>query len=211
LKNVLLISFDLIRTGEAETSLSIASLLAFLKNDERYGSEFFVHHLPINLLKIANKASEIEAVLSVFDLERFDAVAISCYVWSEHLINPLTVKLREMGFRNKIILGGPQISYSDQVTEEYPDCQIFISGYAEQALLEAILHSEPISSPLLFRNNTDLSRVPSVYKTGEIPLTEGQKMVRLETKRGCPYRCSFLRSQGSEQQQGSCLSQRQDS
>ncbi|MDM8521962.1 radical SAM protein [Desulfococcaceae bacterium HSG8] len=171
--------------------MSIASLLAFLKNDERYGSDFFVHHLPLNVFKFGNSISEIESFLSVFNIEKFDAVAISCYVWSEHLINPLTAKLRETGFRNRIILGGPQISYSDHVAEEYPDCQIFISGYAEQALLDAVLYSEAINTPLVFKNNTDLNAVPSVYKTGEIPVTHGQKMVRFETKRGCPYRCSF--------------------
>ena len=191
MKNVLLISFDLIREGEPEKSLSTASLLAFLKNDERYGSEFFVHLMPINLLKFGNNAGEIGTFLSVFDLERFDTVAISCHIWSEHLINPLTAKLREMGFRNKIVLGGPQISYSDHVFEEYPDCQIFISGYAEQALLDAILYSEPTDKPLVFKNNADLNAVPSVYKMGEIPVMDGQKMVRQETKRGCPYHCSF--------------------
>ncbi len=191
MKNVLLISFDLIRAWEPEKSFSIASLLAFLKNDERYGSEFFVHHLLVNLLHFGKELSEIEALLSVFDLEKFDAIAISCYIWSEHLVNPLIAKLREMGFRKNIILGGPQISCSEQVIEEYPDCQIFISGYAEQALSDAILYSEPIDSPLIFKNNIDLNTMPSVYKTGEIPVMDGQKMLRLETKRGCPYRCSF--------------------
>jgi len=36
-----------------------------------------------------------------------------------------------------------------------------------------------------------VKEIPSVYTTHEIPVKPRQKMLRLETKRGCPYRCSF--------------------
>lgn len=41
------------------------------------------------------------------------------------------------------------------------------------------------------KNGFDFKSVPSVYTTREIEVADNQKMVRLETKRGCPYRCSF--------------------
>ncbi len=55
MKNVLIISFDLIRKGEVTQSLSIASLLTYLKSDHRYGEEFTVYHLPFNMFNIKNK------------------------------------------------------------------------------------------------------------------------------------------------------------
>ncbi|OQY51789.1 MAG: hypothetical protein B6247_18545 [Candidatus Parabeggiatoa sp. nov. 2] len=56
MKNVLIISFDLIRNGEVTQSLSIASLLAYLKSDHRYGEEFTVYHLPFNMFHLKNMA-----------------------------------------------------------------------------------------------------------------------------------------------------------
>jgi len=191
LKKILIISFDLIRDGESDKSLSIASLFASLKNDERYGKDFFAYHLPINILKYGSSIKEIESFLSAFDLEKLDAVAISCYIWSEYLINPLIGKIREMGFSKNVILGGPQISYSDHIFRDYPGCQIFIRGYAEQSLLDAVLYSEPITKPLVLSSDVCFDSMPSVYSGGEIRIAHGQKMARLETKRGCPYRCSF--------------------
>ena len=191
MKKILIISFDLIREDEPEKSLSTASLLAFLKHDKRHGADFFAYHLPINILKFGNSIKEADAFLSGFCLEKFDAVAISCYIWSEHLTNPLIARLRERGFRKNVILGGPQISYSEHIFEDYPDCQIFIRGYGEQSLLDAVLHADTLSKPLVLSNNICFDSIPSVYATGEIELAHGQKMARLETKRGCPYRCSF--------------------
>jgi hypothetical protein len=39
--------------------------------------------------------------------------------------------------------------------------------------------------------SVDFSEIPSPYLTNEILISENQKMVRWETQRGCPYKCSF--------------------
>jgi RNA-directed DNA polymerase len=50
MKRVLIISFDLIRPGEINTTLSIGTILSYLQNQEGYGSEFDAEHIPINML-----------------------------------------------------------------------------------------------------------------------------------------------------------------
>ena len=51
-------------------------------------------------------------------------LAIGAYVWAEDVIIRLLPKLRESGFTGRIILGGPQISYTpDGLEELYPDAE----------------------------------------------------------------------------------------
>ena len=95
IKQTLIISFDLIREGEAELSFAIGSLLAHLKNDKRYGNEFITHHLSFNMLELKNKITDkcFEESLEKYSIEKFDTIAVSCYIWNEYLLNPLLKKI----------------------------------------------------------------------------------------------------------------------
>lgn len=194
MKKVLIISFDLIRTGEVEKALAIASLMAYLKADMRYGNEFDVWHKTFNMWDLKNTVTDtfLERVLNPLNIASFDTIAISCYVWNEYLLNPLLNKLRTMGFQGKIVLGGAQISYSNdaQLKMTYPEGDIFIKGYAESSLLNAIF-ADKMPKSIVFEMATDFASIPPIYASGEIEVQQNQKMVRLETKRGCPYKCSF--------------------
>jgi radical SAM superfamily enzyme YgiQ (UPF0313 family) len=125
-------------------------------------------------------------------LKNIDTIGISCYIWNEYLINPLINKLRVLGFLGKIALGGYQISYSNQqkIQNEYPQADIFIFGNGEQSFLDAIFLKKPIA-PICLNKSVDFQKIPSVYLTQELPVVQNQKMVRWETKRGCPYKCTF--------------------
>jgi len=194
MKNLLIISFDLIRTGEPNTSLSIASLLSYLKQNEKYGYEFTVSHMSFNLVTTPRiKIDKItEAITNKYDLDKTHFIAIASYVWSEYLINNLISSLRSLGFRHKIILGGYQISYTNntQLKKLYPDCQIFIKGYGEASLLQAIL-DKSIDDSIVLNTEPDFTLIPSPYLSNNIKIEAYQKRLRFETKRGCPYQCSF--------------------
>ncbi len=188
MKRLLIISFDLIREGESNKSLAISSLLAFLKTDSRYGKDFIAEHVSLNMYTIKNYF-DINEHLQNIEYSRYDYIALSAYVWNEYLINPLMISIRNTNtFSGDFILGGYQISYSQNPEKEYPLTTYFISGYAEQSLLDII--SENTASFYL-ESKIDFKNIPSPYLTGELPVTQNQEMVRLETKRGCPYRCSF--------------------
>lgn len=191
MKRLLIISFDLIREGESQTSLAIGSIISYLKNDRRYGSEFELNHLSINMFEFSkdNYVQDLYSELVIYDYQAIDYIAISAYVWNEFWLNDLIKYLRlDFGFRGKVILGGYQISYSSNPQIEYPDAQFFISGHAEKALLDIVLGEE---ENYRTQGAVDFAQIPSPYLNGEIPIADAQEKVRLETKRGCPYRCSF--------------------
>jgi radical SAM superfamily enzyme YgiQ (UPF0313 family) len=125
-------------------------------------------------------------------IAHLDTVAISCYVWNEYLLLPFVTFLKQNGFKGKIVLGGYQISYSNEnlLKEEYPYGDIFISSYGEKGLVTAIF-TEKRSEKLFLNETISFGDIPSPYLTQEITVNQGQKMIRFETKRGCPYRCTF--------------------
>ena len=190
----LLISFDLIRPGELATPLAIASILAHQRSHELTRERMHVEHLSINMLDHGGNAqvASFEAQLAAMDLARFDAIALSAYIWNEYLINDFIALLRRMGFKGAVVLGGYQITYGSKVELplRYPDCQIFIAGHAEQAFAELPDHLAA-SFPQFLNVPVDFQHMASPYLSGELPVPMGAPMVRLETKRGCPYRCSF--------------------
>ena len=126
------------------------------------------------------------------------AVAFGAYVWGEAALQRILPLLRADGFQGEIILGGPQISYAEPgVDVLYPDGDVFIRGYAEQALVAHLGGDEAVEG-VHRRGQVDrgqqveveLDALPSPWLTGAVPL-EGQRFVRMETQRGCPFRCTF--------------------
>ena len=191
MKKLLIISFDLIRKGESKTSLAIGSINSYLKSDERYGVEFELENLSLNMFNLSknSKVKDFHEILLAYDFKEIDYIAISAYVWNEFLLNDLIKYLRkEFGFTGNVILGGYQISYSSNPEQEYPDAQYFISGHAEKALLDIVKGREKNSK---IQGIVDFKKIQSPYLNGEISISYKQEKVRLETKRGCPYRCSF--------------------
>jgi len=190
MKKLLIISFDLIRDGEPSVSLSIASILSYLKSRKTYGLEFIVEHYSFNMFDIY--PLNIDAYTGTLQLNEIDSIALSCYVWNESIINQFIAKVKGLGFKGKVILGGYQVSYSSKIKlrYEYPECDVFIFGYAESSMLEAILIDKP-KNPIFLNKSINFEDIPSVYLTEEVPVVKNQGMLRLETKRGCPYKCSF--------------------
>lgn len=194
MKKCLIVSFDLIRKGEVKESLSIASIMSYLKSDNRYRVWFEVEHISFNMYEVANEnlLGYFEHKCQSINFGSLTSIAVSCYVWNEHLLRPFIQFVRQQGFIGAVILGGYQISYSSNETlvKDYPFADIYISSYGEQSLLTAVL-TEPTGQKVFLKDNMDFSQMPSPYLTGEMTVQQGQQMVRLETKRGCPYRCTF--------------------
>ena len=127
-------------------------------------------------------------------------LAIGAYVWAEDVLKRLLALVRASGFSGRIILGGPQISYTpDGLEELYPEADIFVRGYGEMAIVA--LFNEPEiemvqgvhfsgQEDLNEQTSVDLSLLPSPWLSGAIDIT-GQRFVRWESQRGCVFRCSF--------------------
>ncbi|MBX2980496.1 MAG: radical SAM protein [Flavobacteriales bacterium] len=192
--HTLLISFDLVRPDELTPSLAIASILAHQRSEARWRDQMTVEHLSINMLEVGGQArvEDFRIRLEAMQVHRFDCIALSAYIWNEYLLNPFIALLRELGFAGKVALGGYQVTYGRQaeLLQRYPDCQVFIAGQAEQAFAELPDHLSA-EHPVFLNVPVDFDQLASPYLTGALPVPLGADMVRMETKRGCPYRCSF--------------------
>lgn len=128
------------------------------------------------------------------------------YVWHENHTQNLLDTLKQEGFPGRIILGGPQISYTKSNLEKYyPQADIFIRGYGEDALAKLWLSKveKPVIAGVHYAGepdlglsaNIDLEGLPSAYLTGVI---KPQPFMRWETQRGCPFRCAFCQHRESD-------------
>jgi radical SAM superfamily enzyme YgiQ (UPF0313 family) len=188
MKKVLFISFDLVRAHDPAISLAIASILATLKHSERLKSMYEFEHLSIDLLNSENWHEKIKP----YKLSDYSFVAISAYVWNECIINEFIESLISHGFNGQIILGGYQIANNslENLKKRYPKANIFVEGYAEQALLDVFTGKTTAG---IVKSKLNASILQSPLLTGEIKVKQNAEMIRLETKRGCPYACTFCR------------------
>lgn len=200
LRRLILVSLDWTRTKDPRIPLGQASLLAALQADERIDVQPL--SFPVNAEKFDPKYV-LEAILNRtvgWEANAVD-VGIGTYIWNEEYVQFLLAQLRARGFRGRIILGGPQISYSGKGLESlYPQADVFVRGYGEEALVSLALSSEPRpikgvhyagTEDLELTAEVDLETLPSPWLDAQINLPASQWFVRWETQRGCPYRCTF--------------------
>lgn len=178
---ILMVSFDLIRQNDPPKSFAIASLLASLKNNEQIKAKYVFSHLSINVLY---RKADWQSTIKSYNLRKYSFIAVSAYIWNEIYTNDLLKYLRENKFTGKIILGGYQITNSSDsdLKLKYPLADFFVKGFAEQQLAEILLGKK-----------CEQINIAAVYLNGEIKVKENMEMLRFETKRGCPYSCSFCR------------------
>ncbi len=197
-KSLVLVDLIWTRDKDPRVPLGHASLLSALKNISGLGLRSLVFPVNNNLTSDAI-ATRILDCARGRDPDRVD-VAISAYVWGECLLTDILPSLRQGGFRGRIILGGPQITYCGPTLEEYyPEADIFIRGYAEDALRELVRPLGQFDIPGVHRSGSkdqliqasvEMDRIPSPWLDEQIPLYN-QAFIRWETKRGCLFKCSF--------------------
>jgi radical SAM superfamily enzyme YgiQ (UPF0313 family) len=196
---VVLVDLYWTRDKDPRVPLGHASLLASLRQVPGVTVHSIV--VPVNGADLtATELADRVLAAAVGPAEAVD-VAIGAYVWGEGLLRGLLRHLRRRGFRGRIILGGPQISYAGPGLELlYPEADAFVRGYGEEAL--ASIACTPGRPPIcgvhyageeddpLEQARVDLEAIASPWLTGVFPI-EDQRFIRWETQRGCPFRCSF--------------------
>jgi len=196
-RSIILIEMPWGRDKDPRVPLGHASLLASLR---RFGDGELIsivapindpstdpHSLKSRILKLSEERDDLD-------------LAIGAYVWAEDVIKELLVLLRASGFVGRIILGGPQISYTPCGLEElYPEADVFVRGYGEMAIV-ALFNNPGMTridgvhfagqTDLNLQTLVDLSMLPSPWLSRAID-PQGQRFIRWETQRGCSFRCSF--------------------
>jgi radical SAM superfamily enzyme YgiQ (UPF0313 family) len=186
--NILIISFDIIKVGECSISYSIASLLAALKF--KTNEKINIVQWSFNIIESCFR-QELKDKISSNNLNEYDKIAMSVFVWSEWIVKELLESINFIKYKGTIILGGRQIiGEKYNLKNDYPLCKIFVIGYGENCIKKAVF-SNNYTPIFLYGNCDELKNVPSPYITNELNVIDNQEMVRMETKRGCPYSCSF--------------------
>ena len=135
----------------------------------------------------------------------YDVIAFSCYIWNITQTLEVTQKIKALNPNIKILLGGPEVSYDfdDIIALDYVDFIIVGEGEtAFEEFLEFYPNPELVSS-LVWKNGTevkknkmapmfDLKRFEnSMPYRFDNPEELANKVLYIETSRGCPYKCEF--------------------
>ncbi len=198
-RRIILVDFYWTRDKDPRVPLGHASILTALRERGNLDVRSIVEAVNDTVLDTEEITSTILRETQGIDPAKVD-IAFGAYVWGEKLLQQVLRRLRASGFRGRVILGGPQISYSGRGLEcIYPDVDAFIRGYGEEALTTLAMTEQPQpirgvhwagTSDSLAQAAVNLEKLPSPWLTGTIPLT-GQSFIRWETQRGCPFRCAF--------------------
>lgn len=176
-------------------SLALPYLAAYCRAD---GVEIAIAEYTVNEPK--------ESVLAQIHAERADVICFSVYLWNRLETLELVQSHKLIRPEQKIVLGGPEVSFeTGAFFERYP-VDALICGEGEKTLrylldcwqkgLSPAAHaglllpgqSSPESNCLL----DSLDEIPSPFALGLTDLKRG--LVYYESSRGCPYSCSFCMS-----------------
>lgn len=169
---------------------------------EKYNSNITKLELTIN-------HSENEILRSIYN-EKPDIIAFSCYIWNMQLIESLIPTLAKILPGSKIILGGPEVSYSsEELFDKYPQIDIVIEGEGEQTWYELMQYYVDNKNKIdqirgiVYKDITgtikrnpdrepmDLNKIPFVYD--DISDLKN-KIIYYEATRGCPFSCQYCLS-----------------
>ncbi len=136
---------------------------------------------------------------------QYDVVAFSCYIWNITPILAVAKKIKELKSDCKILLGGPEVSYEYDEIIALPFIDFIIVGEGETPFSE-FLNSYPnvenvpslvrkdnleiiknTSAPMFDLKNFEQSMPYQLDNIEELK----NKVLYIETSRGCPYKCEF--------------------
>jgi radical SAM superfamily enzyme YgiQ (UPF0313 family) len=199
-RKLMLLAMDWKRQKDPPVSLAQASILANLKRHQInvINKTWSVNDVNFKMEDVYNFVNS--------NIDENTDIALGAYVWHEHYTQKLLRTLRHNNFSGRIILGGPQISYvKNNIEKYYPEADIFIRGYAEEALAQLFLSDKtnPSITGVHYAGEfdsglsatADLENLPSPFLDGLIP---PQPFIRWETQRGCPFRCTFCQHRESD-------------
>lgn len=135
----------------------------------------------------------------------FELVAFSCYIWNITQTLEVCKHIKQISPNTKILLGGPEVSYDMEEQLQNKDIDYIISGEGEIPFSEFLDHFPNVEnvagvalihdgkySYLPCKATFDLKQyeniMPYIY---DDPATLSNRVLYIETSRGCPYKCEF--------------------
>ena len=122
-------------------------------------------------------------------------LGISIYIWNRRQSFELIERLKKQDPSIAIVLGGPEVSFDMESTDLYT----VIAGEGEAKWLEFLEHFQKKTFPSAETlkdwesYGTNLPELIPAYVKDDLPQLKN-RLVYMETSRGCPYLCSFCLS-----------------
>lgn len=191
----ILISLDHIRPKDPRLSLGVASIISHLKHKKiEYNAHTYNIAQEVQVYPLARNI--LDMIWSQYNDSKYDLM-FGGFVWNEPFLKTILQELKNYGYPGRIVIAGPQVSYVEkgQLEKYYPEADVFIRGYAEQAVSELAEGKQDIlgvhlanTSDKGLHTSTKLSELASPFLDATL---QPQHFMRWETTRGCPYSCSF--------------------
>lgn len=136
---------------------------------------------------------------------QYDMVAFSCYIWNITQTLQVARLIKALRPEVRILLGGPEVSYEWEDVIARPEVDFIIAGEGEtafQQLLDAYPHTDHVPGLIFKKSDSvqenkpapmfDLQQMADImpYADDDVELLRN-KVLYLETSRGCPYKCEF--------------------
>lgn len=122
----------------------------------------------------------------------YNVVAFSVFGWFEKAVTIAGQRLAGLANPPFIILGGASIfGTEEELRKRFPFADMFTLSYGEKIF--ANLRHYINSGKACIMDLPDFRTLESPYLSGEIKLGGKIDTVRAETRRGCPFRCTFCK------------------
>ncbi|NLC54606.1 MAG: DUF4080 domain-containing protein [Erysipelothrix sp.] len=144
---------------------------------------------------------KVSNVIDYINLNNFDVVAISTYIWNVKETKALINEIEKLKKNIKVILGGPEVTYEN---DEWFDLAIdgIVLGEGERSIWEFLLDNDDTFVKVKANEFKQIRKedpkylegLPSPYNLEIDQASMENQYLYLEASRGCPFRCSYCLS-----------------
>ncbi len=151
--------------------------------------------IPVEIYE-TNVNVSLEKNLSFIVNKQPDVIAFSCYIFNISYIKQLIPLVRKNLPLSKIILGGYEAAFDAKNLISI--CDFILKGEGDFSFGEllSLIAENKIKSPEILDSGTvkELDLIKSPYTDEYLSICKNNKIVYMETCRGCPFSCAYCMS-----------------